>query len=65
LEPQQLILVIIGRLDYPKHLLYNRAGQVAGRGQLQSTGLGCSAKQDQGIGRDRRSGDFRISGGSL
>jgi len=32
LEPQQLILVIIGRLDYPKHLLYNRAGQVAGGG---------------------------------
>src|ERR1700730_6452295 len=37
LEPQQLILVIIWRLNYPKHLLDHRAGQVAGRGQLQST----------------------------
>ena len=46
LEPQQLILVVIGRLDDPKHLLYNRAGQVAGRGQLQSTCLGCSSKQE-------------------
>ena len=35
-------------------------GQVASRSQLQSTGIGCSSKQDQGIGRDRRSGDFRI-----
>src|SRR6202035_5926090 len=60
LEPQQLILVIIGRMDYPKHLLYNRAGQVAGRGQLQSTCFECSPEQDQGVGRDRRSGDFHI-----
>jgi len=60
LESQQLILVITGRLDYPKHLLYNRAGQVAGRGQLQSTDLVRSLKQEQRIGRDRRSGDFRI-----
>ena len=44
LEPQQLSLVIIRRLDDPEHLLYNRAGQVAGRGQLQSTCLGCSSK---------------------
>ena len=35
-------------------------GQVASRSQLQSTGIGCSSKQDQGTGRDRRSGDFRI-----
>ena len=35
-------------------------GQVASRSQLQSTGIGCSSKQDQGIGRDRRFGDFRI-----
>src|ERR1700730_16261401 len=60
LEPQQLILVIIWRLNDPEHLLDHGAGQVAGRGQLQSTGIGCSSKQDQGIGRDRRSGDFRI-----
>ncbi len=46
LEPQQLSLVIIGRLDDPKHLLDHRAGQVAGRGQLQSTDLGCSSKQE-------------------
>jgi hypothetical protein len=45
-ERLQFILVIIGRLDYPKHLLYNRAGPVAGRGQLQSTDLGCSSKQE-------------------
>jgi hypothetical protein len=32
--------------------------RVAGRGQLQSTHLGCSLKQDQGIGRDRRARDF-------
>jgi hypothetical protein len=59
LVPKQFILVVIRRLDDPEHLLDHGAGQVAGRGQLQSTFLGCSSKQDQGIGRDRRSGDFR------
>ena len=60
LEPQQLSLVIIWRLNDPEHLLDHGAGQVARRGQLQSTGIGCSSKQNQGIGRNRRSGDFRI-----
>ena len=60
LEPQQLILVIIRRLDYPKHLLDYGAREVASSSQLQSTGFGCSLKHDQRIGRDRRSGDFRI-----
>ena len=60
LVPQQLSLVIIRRFDDPEHLLDYGTGQVAGRSQLQSTGLGCSSKQDQRIGRDRRSGDFRI-----
>jgi hypothetical protein len=32
LKPQQLILVIIWRLDDAKHLLDHGAGQVAGRG---------------------------------
>src|SRR6266481_8255474 len=59
LEPQQLSLVIIRRLNYPEHLLDHGTGQVASCSQLQSTGIGCSSKQDQGIGRDRRSGDFR------
>ena len=43
-----------------EHLLDHRTGQVAGRGQLQSTDLGGSPKQEQRIGRDRRSGDFHI-----
>jgi hypothetical protein len=60
LVPQQLILVIIRRLDYPKHLLDYGAREVASSSQLQSTGFGCSLKHDQRIGRDRRSGDFRI-----
>jgi hypothetical protein len=44
LEPQQLSLVIIRRFDDLEHLLDHGAGQVAGRSQLQSTGLGCSSK---------------------
>ena len=53
-------------LSYPGALMIPHisstygAGQVASSSQLQSTGLGCSSKQDQGIDRDRRSGDFRI-----
>jgi hypothetical protein len=65
LYPQQLSLLIPRRFDDPAHLLDYDAGQVASSRQLQSTCLGCASKQDQGIGRDRRSGDFRISGGSL
>jgi hypothetical protein len=60
LYAQQLSLLIPRRLDDPEHLLDHGSGQVAGRSQLQSTGFGCSSKQDQAIGRDRRSGDFRI-----
>ena len=45
---------------FPPSSLDHRAGQVAGRSQLR-TCLGCSSKQDQRIGRDRRSGDFRIA----
>jgi hypothetical protein len=41
-------------------LLDQCAGQIAGRGELQPTGLGCSSKQEQAVGRDRRSGDFRV-----
>ena len=58
LYAQQLSLVIPRRFDDPAHLLDHGTGQVAGGGQLQSTGLRCSSKQDQGIGSDRRSGDF-------
>src|SRR4029077_6886138 len=46
LKPQQLSLVVIWRLDDPEHLLDHGAGQVAGRSQFQSTGLGCSSKQE-------------------
>ncbi len=60
LDAQQLSLVIIRRFDDPEHLLDHGTGQVASCSQPQSTGIGCSSKQDQGIGRDRRSGDFRI-----
>jgi hypothetical protein len=60
LYAQQLSLIIPRRFDDPEHLLDHGSGQVAGCSQLQSTGFGCSSKQDQAIGRDRRSGDFRI-----
>ncbi|HEV3298302.1 MAG TPA: hypothetical protein VG055_01580 [Planctomycetaceae bacterium] len=45
LYAQQLSLVIPRCFDDPKHLLHHGTGQVAGRCQLQSTGLGCSSKQ--------------------
>ena len=46
LEPQQLSLVIARPFNDPAHLLDHGAGQVAGCGQLQSTCLGCSSKQE-------------------
>ena len=60
LYAQQLSLVTPRRFDDPEHLLDYGAGQVASSSQLQPTDFGCSSKQDQGIGRNRRSGDFRI-----
>ena len=57
---KQFILVIIRRLDDLEHLLDHGAGQVASCSQLQPTCLRCSSKQAQGVGRDRRSGNFRI-----
>jgi hypothetical protein len=60
LVPKQFILVIIWTFDASAHVVDHGTGQVAGRGQLQSTCLGCSSKQEQRIGCDRRSGDFHI-----
>ena len=58
LVPKEFILVIIWTFDASAHVVDHGTGQVAGRGQLQSTCLGCSSKQKQRIGRDRRSRDF-------
>jgi len=58
LEPQQLSFGIVWPVNDPAHLLDHGAGQIAGRSQLQSTCLGCSSKQKQRIGWDRRSRDF-------
>jgi hypothetical protein len=45
LVPKQFILVIIWTFDASAHVVDHGTGQVAGRGQLQSTCLGCSSKQ--------------------
>src|SRR5438105_5572899 len=58
LVPKQFILVIIWTFDAPAHLVDHGTGQVAGRGQLQSTCLGCSSQQEYRIGRDRGCRDF-------
>src|ERR1700674_3651165 len=58
LVPKQFILVIIWTFDASAHVVDHGTGQVAGRGQLQSTCLGCSSKQKERIRRDRRFRDF-------